>query len=327
MLAYRRNANGFTLVELLVVIAIIGILIALLLPAVQAAREAARRSQCSNKMKQIGLAIHNYHDTYRAFPSGTWMYRQDGTKYVPDCSSSMGSTRRAPWTVLILPYMELQALYDQCNFNGEFKWTRTYSSGHADNMAVWETPVGAYQCPSYPGGGSALGNHTNYFGVMGGGDYPGTEYCDGGWAGRALWNNGVLYLSSELTFADILDGTSNTFVVGETRYQVGEGGRPSHAMGWASSGRGEDNPVPGVLAAANLQVNLMDVNGETYDTAFGTNPEGTHGVQQRIFGSYHPGGCLFTLADGSARFISETIELTTYWHLGDRRDGVPVQLP
>ena len=327
MVAYRRNANGFTLVELLVVIAIIGILIALLLPAVQAAREAARRSKCSNSMKQIGLAIHNYHDTYRAFPAGTWMYRQNGTKYVPDCSSSMGSTRRAPWTVSILPYMELQALYDQCNFNEQFNWTRSYAPlGHADNVAVWETSVGAYQCTSYPDR-ATLNNHTNYFGVMGGGDYPGTEYCDGSWAGRALWNNGVLCLSSEIAFAGILDGSSNTFMVGETRYQVCEGGNASHFMGWASSSRGEDNPVPGVLAAANLQINLMDVSGGTYDTAFGTNPEGTRGIQQRMFGSYHPGGCLFTLADGSARFVSETIELTTYWHLGDRQDGVPVQLP
>ena len=106
----RQSRRGFTLIELLVVIAIIAILVALLLPAVQQAREAARRSSCKNQLKQLGLALQNYHDTHTVFPIGAGLA---GT-------SATGSARRAPWTVLILPFLEENAVYDEFNFSETF---------------------------------------------------------------------------------------------------------------------------------------------------------------------------------------------------------------
>jgi prepilin-type N-terminal cleavage/methylation domain-containing protein len=163
---FRRS--GFTLVELLVVIAIIGILVALLLPAIQAAREAARRTQCSNNAKQIGLALHNYHDTHQAFPAGAWNFSAAGV--TNDSCTAPASGRRAPWTVLILPYMEYQALYETADLEAQFVCSNTEPPTSGPNREVWNTNVPTYQCPSFPTRAkNAPDNHGNYYGVMGGG--------------------------------------------------------------------------------------------------------------------------------------------------------------
>lgn len=314
--------SGFTLVELLVVIAIIGVLIALLLPAVQQAREAARRIECNNKIKQLGLALHNYHDTYLKFPAGAQM--TDG-KTQSCTATTPAPTRGVPWTVAILPFLELTNLYDQVNMSAEFVCSNAESPTTGANKDVWKTSVLAYQCPSFPGE-SVDKNHSNYYGVMGGGP-TGEGNCQSSDAGRRFYINGILYQNSRTNFASITDGSSNTFLVGETRYQLLDGGRSdTHWLGWASTNRGGGSAVTGTLSAAQIQINACDGNchGDRYDTTFGsgTIPNSLgQGIHQRTFGSFHPGGCIFLLGDASAHFVSETIDLTTYQNLAKRDDG------
>lgn len=322
---YRRL--GFTLVELLVVIAIIGVLIALLLPAVQQAREAARRIECNNKIKQLGLALHNYHDTYLKFPAGAQMGDGKST------SCTVGTptpVRGIPWTVAILPFLELTNLYDQVDMSAEFVCSNNEAPTSGANKNVWRTSVAAFQCPSFPAE-AVDNNHTNYFGVMGGGN-TGLGNCQSSDAGRRFYINGILFQNSRTKFASIVDGSSNTFLVGETRYQLLDGGRSdNHWLGWASTNRGGGSAVTGTLAAAQIQINACDgdCHGDKYDTTFGS---GTipgslgQGIHQRTFGSFHPGGCIFLLGDGSAHFLSETMDLTTYQNLAIRDDGNVVSL-
>lgn len=322
---FRRS--GFTLVELLVVIAIIGILVALLLPAIQAAREAARRTQCSNNAKQIGLALHNYHDTHQAFPAGAWNFTAAGV--TNDSCTAPATGRRAPWTVLILPYMEYQALYELADLKSQFVCSNTEPPTSGPNREVWNTNVPTYQCPSFPTRAkNAPDNHGNYYGVMGGGPHA-MGYCEGGNSGRRFYNNGILYQNSATRIADVLDGTAQTFIVGETKYMLMHLGRSdNHWLGWASTNRGDNNAVTGVLAAGQVQINLFEGHGNRYDTAFGSGgfPYG-QGLHQRTFSSFHPGGCHFVLADASVRFVSENIDLSTYHYLCIRNDGQAINLP
>lgn len=322
---FRRS--GFTLVELLVVIAIIGVLVALLLPAIQAAREAARRTQCANNAKQIGLATHNYHDTHKAFPAGAWTFSAAGV--ANDSCLAPASSRRAPWTVLLLPYMEYQALYEQADLKAQFVSSNAEPPTTGPNREVWNTNVPTYQCPSFPTRAkNAPDNHANYFGVMGGGPHA-LGVCEGGNPGRRFYNNGILYQNSTIRFADILDGTAQTFIVGETKYMLMHLGRTdAHWLGWASTNRGDANAVTGTLAAGQVQINIFEGHGNRYDTAFGSGGFAYgQGLHQRTFSSFHPGGCHFVLADASVRFVSENIDLSTYHYLCIRNDAQVVNLP
>lgn len=162
--------RGFTLVELLVVIAIIGVLVALLLPAVQAAREAARRTKCVNQMKQLALACHNYHDTLGTLPSGGINVSTIPTTTSNWCSTGKVEDSRAPWSVLILPFMEDNALYEKFDFGRQFTSTSNLI-GYAQNDALFKLNNPKFQCPSDPNSNRAA-NNTNYFGVQGGGPNP-----------------------------------------------------------------------------------------------------------------------------------------------------------
>ncbi|QDT67040.1 DUF1559 domain-containing protein [Calycomorphotria hydatis] len=319
--------KGFTLIELLVVIAIIAILIALLLPAVQQAREAARRSDCKNKLKQLGLALHNYHDSHRVFPIG------QGIDAVNCGGTDTSSERRAPWTVLILPYIEQTALYNQFDMEGDFESTYAENPGPTTGNGIpSQEEVHAFHCPSFP---SPDKLHTNYFGVMGGGsdDFECQPNSSSTRRGRNFWTNGILYQNSKIKFRDITDGTSNCFIVGETKYQLGANGRSdSHRFGWASTIRGTGDTVLGTVAAAtDVKINEYDGDGNTGDTGFGGSAASSFGtvggnaatnhLQGRAFGSYHVGGTHFCMADGSVHFLSENIDITTYQNLGIRNDG------
>ncbi|TWT60292.1 DUF1559 domain-containing protein [Rubinisphaera italica] len=325
----RQNRLGFTLIELLVVIAIIAILVALLLPAVQQAREAARRSSCKNNLKQLCLALHNYHDTHTVFPIGEGF----GYSAVDQGASCDAAPRRAPWTVLSLPYLEASALYEKFDFSQRFLslYTETPTSGN--NHDASNVSVNAFHCPSFP---AADGLHTNYFGVMGGGENL-ADWAHTSRFGRAFWNNGTFYLNSKTKMRDITDGTSNTFFIGETKYQLGPNGRTDGVRtGWASTVRGCVNATPGVTAAVtDVPVNSYIGDGNKDDTLFevGVNSNdanfrgsvngvaSSQNLQGRAFGSAHQGGCHFGAVDGSIHFISENINIPTLQYLAIRDDG------
>ncbi|EAQ80817.1 DUF1559 domain-containing protein [Blastopirellula marina] len=316
--------QGFTLVELLVVIAIIGVLIALLLPAVQQAREAARRMTCTNKLKQIGLALHNYHDTHGKFPAGTFF---DTTGVGPiDFSSSSwckslssdptGSRGRAPWTVTILPFLEQKNLYDQFSLGSTFPM----HSGDLSNLdstnpnkALFSSNNPAYQCPSSPGSLSDW-NSISYFGVQGGGP---TASCSTTSGQRVYYVNGALYFNSSNGFRDFSDGSSNILMVGENKYALTPTGRADGIhSGWNSSIRiNNDQALPFVLSAARGQINSYPGDGTKNDTL---------NIMTQLFGSFHPGGAMFLVGDGSVHFLPETIDLTTYQTLGQISDSAPV---
>ncbi len=318
----HRRCRGFTLVELLVVIAIIGILIALLLPAVQSAREAARRIQCVNKMKQLGLALHNYHSAHGCFASGyisnkattgsSWCYGESSCK-----------NHGAPWTVLVLPYLEQAALYDSFDFRKTFTSTShcpadgSYSS---NNHLVWETPLSIYQCPSDPNSQGDV-NNINYLGVQGGGDYSEAPCKTNS---RVFFLNGVLYHNSKTRISQIPDGSSNVFLLGETRYIPTPPHRPDGKTygGWASGPRMDTSGTnPYSLAAATLQINSVEGSGGDPNTRV---PD-MYYQMSKLFGSFHSGGCNFTMGDGSVHFVSETINLEVYQAIAVRNDGLPLE--
>lgn len=308
----RSNAvkKGFTLVELLVVIAIIGVLIALLLPAVQAAREAARRIDCSNRMKQIGLAVHNYHDVNRVFPAGT--SSTDAATFTSGwCSNGSSQTSRAPWTVSILPFMEQGNLYDQFSLDERFT-SSSNVPGVTVNDNLFRTSNDAYMCPSDPSSKPG-NNYLSYMGVQGGGASP---HCSNQSGQRVFYRNGVFIHNEQNKFADITDGTSNVFMVGESKYFLTAGGRSDGIVtSWASGTKEDAYGCPFTCAAAKEQINSISGSGGTRDTL---------NIMTRLFGSFHPTGCQFLFADGSVHFVTETIDLNEYRQLAVRNDGLPV---
>lgn len=329
----RQRWRGFTLIELLVVIAIIAVLIALLLPAVQQAREAARRSQCKNNIKQIGLALHNYHDTHRMFPPGSITRAS-----VPDktcgtsasacqnsdlwCNDTNMTTNGAPWTVMVLPYMDESPLYGSFNFSHLLTHSETNQApASSPNRALWLNRLGKYQCPSDPASTQAT-NNTNYLGVSGGGVLGDSGVtCMGASNNVRFYNNGILHVNSRTGIKDVTDGSSNTFLVGESKYMLTPLGTTStYYLGWSSSirlGESATYPNTGTLAATYEQINSRKTSGGTKPTS----GSDTRNYAGHLFGSTHVGGCHFLVADGSVHFVSENIDVNTYRDLGIRNDG------
>ncbi len=321
--AIRRRA-GFTLVELLVVIAIIGILVGLLLPAVQAAREAARRMSCSNNLKQMGLALHNYESAYKRLPPGLMGSPINGNTLDDD---GFG------WMVAILPFMEQQNLYNQINPNGQpgalgDQGVRdTFYPGVGNPHPGGTTLVPSYRCPS-----SALPEFVpqsftipgdNIVRVIDPDQALAVGYAVGSYKAAAGschnesngGNWGVMHALKEnpagTRFGDITDGLSNTISVAESAYVTDTGS--TQVRDWptwiGAFGDGGDETIR-INGRTNSPINcqcnpnsmILAIND---DCAF----------------SYHTSGAQFAFCDGSVHFISENVAISTYCNLHDRRDG------
>lgn len=287
----RARKSGFTLVELLVVIAIIGILIALLLPAVQAAREAARRSQCTNNLKQLGLALHNYHDTHKALPPG-WLQKWFG---------STASSTSWGWGSFILPFIEQQALYDVIEPGQGSLWGAT---GDATKLAAMKQELKAFRCPS------DIQGVPNPSRTVNGQQLTISNYIGNNSSDTITWGDsadkgGLFVQDKSLRFGDILDGTSNTVALGERgwQYRRSDGIRKISAcaliVGTGNKDSGER--LGDVIGCGCYKLNL---NGTVQPLDSEAN--GHRGWMS--YSSRHPGGANFVLADGSVRFISETVD-------------------
>lgn len=319
-LTSTKSRHGFTLIELLVVIAIIAILVALLLPAVQQAREAARRSSCKNNLKQIGVALHNYHDTFSILPPGQIMHTNAdiGLGETGDNRESWG------WAAHILPFVEQGPLYDQLGVNNRGLWEILASvdgvnptpNGDALNQAFPSIP--AFICPSdsvtdrmdcdnsnggcpngsagrhfngdgLPDAGTGLGNtwrapSASYIGVCG--IY---DVCSPASVTSSNVNTGTFYTNSKVRFRDFVDGLSSTIVAGERSNFQGGGT-------WI----GNRNPRGSGNQGADYVLGRMSVPLNAKNDAIGPRWE--------AFSSRHRGGAQFVLGDGSVRFLSENID-------------------
>tara|TARA_R110002111_G_scaffold1157_1_gene8176 strand:- start:37671 stop:38621 length:951 start_codon:yes stop_codon:yes gene_type:complete len=302
-----RKRSAFTLIELLVVIAIIAILIALLLPAVQQAREAARRSTCKNNLKQIGLALHNYHDVFKAFPINLYGGYGDtaGVGGYTQTSRSWG------WMVAILPYIDQAPLYNECNPGVN----TILGSGHYDSIVtVFLCPSDAApavipESTSYTTGGLPVAR-TDYKGIMGS-DWHWGAYTNDVVTTPAgdsfITNNGVFVTLSYRRYQKmsyITDGTSNTTIVGESMVNEAFAAN-SGGPGWSWMNAASCN------SSCAIPINTYNAKSPTsvpWDVRFS-------------FASAHTGGAHFLLGDGAVRFLSENIDLATYRNLSSVNGG------
>ncbi len=306
-----QKKSAFTLVELLVVIAIIGILIALLLPAVQAAREAARRMHCANNLKQIGLALLNYESQHGVFPPG-------GVTKTTTCNlagNMDGSDDMASWTVLILPFLEDMATYQQDDLDGTIAapYRRTATTNHSKQFR----PNPKFECPSSSRNGHGFPNN-NYFACQGGGDTPACTATS--YPYRKFFHNGMFYANSAIGFQHLRDGSSKTVMVGESRYLMTEQDvSPGDHDKWMSWDSASMRATPGGSMSFVIGLAATDnpINGFS-DSSW------RWVAMTSTFGSFHPGGCHFLLADGSVHFVSEDIDLNVYRSTGIINDGEPV---
>ncbi len=348
MTKHRSHRHGFTLVELLVVIAIIGILVALLLPAVQAAREASRRTSCKNNLHQIGVALHNYHSARKVFPYGA----NDG-----DCESNTPPRKVMAWRVLLLPYMENQALYDQlkpiadlsdglsCRYPENRPWDQA--------SALQEKVVPEYICPSEqlpfvkPKSGTdlwfgpRLAAISSYFGSAG---PVATGPSDSSWGGPDIicgncvgslrcpcvtgnkpgggqrgWYHGqnpggpgmMDMWANKISTGKVSDGTAYTLHVGETYWEDRENNRSGcfSTMNWMTSWS-VASTVWGINTDYVARLGFTPTEHDQFNYETGCN-----------FRSRHPGGAHFLFADGHVEFLEENISDALLANLGDRQDG------
>lgn len=320
MASFRQSQkqNGFTLIELLVVIAIIAVLIALLLPAVQQAREAARRSQCKNNLKQIGLALHNYHDLHGVLPPG---WTNPVNNLASDYCYTGSPDGGAPWTVLILPLLDQMALYNKFDFQ-TMKFGSNSNWAPAGTRALFvRMPV--YQCPSDP----AISRYhlsLSYMGIEGGG----SPDCTSSPGDLVYYSrNGALWVNSRVGFRDMTDGSSNVLLVGESKYWRTDPDTASRLAGssWATSPKMNGRNGTGAPWTNIVVFNQINQYEETTASASAEDMwEVLRGHTSNTMGSYHTGGCHGLFGDGAIRFLSENMDLTTLHRLGSIADGNPL---
>lgn len=293
-----RNRKAFTMVELLVVIAVIAILIALILPAVQRARESARMVQCRSNLKQFGIALHNYESQHKCYPPG-YIAVENGFP------SAHHGTSGAGWALFLLPHVEQSALYEA--FDAD------YSIIHANNAKILEFAPGIFQCPSdtkpkyfeiedeHAGGVLATLPTANYVGVFGTMELhdcenpPGTAPVT---ADGICVGDGMFYHNSLVRHGDIRDGTSTTFAIGERRTNAG--------LGWFST-----------------WVGMVPEGEEAFQRVLGSTDHLPNDPAGHFddFSSFHEGGTQFLMADGTVKFASSTMDHTVYRALSTIKSG------
>ena len=319
----RNRDRGFTVVELLVIVAITGILIALLLPAVQAAREAARRANCASHLKQVGLAILSYHSALRSFPPGNINNHAGNCPGMAEPTTSY-STHFGNWAIAILPYLDQTPLFERYDLR--------YLNEAPENQFVRETAVATYVCPS------DLDTQTPAVPATGPAFQAGSKYAPGSYravSGRS--DDGMNYLDSEMMYKystasrgpihaigfwgfntenidKVLDGTSNTLLVGESTTATNPGHRTFWAYPFAYYS----------LSGATAQPRIL---WGDYDRAVQAGGDGGENPCKREWGSFHPGTVNFVLCDGSARPLNTTINMTLFGNLATIAGGEIVNMP
>lgn len=362
----RKTQAGFTLVELLVVIAIIGILVGLLLPAVQAARESARRMQCSNNLKQLGLALHNYHDAHKVFPLNM---AGGGVRGGANCTSGFYS-----WLTYILPQIEQANIYNTIDFNIEMAdsgtchnvFAASISESHA-NAAAARSIVPTFLCPSDPAG------HANAA-AMGTANPASDSYA--GNAGWPSWSTGIAgersapnapyngiismatpavdvpwHPSRGIRFGDVTDGLTHTTAISERLIIQAQSvfevrGEDPRALSHHSTER----PRSQAGIARNCELSHRDLfhsifqgrawisgwtlTSPTFMHIYGPNSWNCHfhggeGTGDNVVtpSSNHTGGVNLAMCDGSIHFVSDSIDQQVWWLLGSRNDGQVASLP
>jgi len=305
-----KKRFGFTLVELLVVIAIIGILVALLLPAIQAAREAARRTQCTNNLKQLAIGVHNYADHFKSFPSG-----------FISALPAPGATEQSFWTwgALVLPYIEQKPLHETLRVGEVTLWQNLLTP---EGLAALQTPVPTFVCPSDVGPAlndfgakyaSISSQYTSYEKRVTSNGTDRIEIAKSNYVGVASIGDsttppsgdfvsygppvGVFFWNSSITFRDIIDGTSNTGMLGERCYKLyGVLMGAGNVLGCSPLATAYPSRNRAMLSG--LGIPYWGINQTVVMWAH----------SNRTFSSLHPGGVQFALCDGSVRFVSDTID-------------------
>ena len=317
-----RLPKGFTLIELLVVIAIIAVLISLLLPAVQQAREAARRTQCKNNLKQLGLAMHNYHDTFNVFPPGHVSDFPAVSPWVSPGNLASSEVGCWTWATMLLPSLEQGNVYNVLSPGSQKPQTAAATPA---GLQALQTPLSVFRCPSDIGpnlnnfdntlGGNEMvaANYSrfitdgtnkiaiatsNYMAVSNAGDST-TPAINPYQYGPPL---GVAYQNSRVGIRDITDGSSNTLCIGERAWKYGTliaGAGTIYAI--------SASPLANIDQSSswNIKSAFTNVASLTYD---GLNATVNRPHQSRAFNSAHTGGVQFLLCDGSVRFLSENID-------------------
>lgn len=296
MRGYSRTSHrGFSLIELVVVVAIIGTLLSLLLPAVQAAREAARRSQCMDNLRQLGMAMQNYHGVNRSFPAGfVW----------PD---------RTLWSALVLPQLDQEVLYNTLEFG------KPWDEDDSPNERACGIMVSVFRCPS-----AAAPRHIDFEGIpdrvpctylaCASGNVvqeSGSKFCAGN-----LDLDGVLFNNSRIRIADIKDGTSSTIIVGESlhRYDIQGIDHLGNLQGVDHWYFGSTDDLAGINASEAVGSTAVEINAVF-------NPDRSIDEKELCFSSNHPGGAFMAYADGHVAFVSETIDRNAWSAMGTRAGG------